>query len=346
MDRRSPDQPLVSIVVPMFNEALSLDAFCTRVRAVADAMHDARVEIVCVNDGSSDATWPLLLKVARDDARFRVIDLSRNFGKEAALTAGLQEARGDAVVPIDADLQDPPELIPALVARWREGFEVVLARRTARDGDGYWKQLGGRLFYRLHNRLADTALPDDVGDFRLLDRKVVDALLRLPERRRFLKGMFAWLGFKTASVDYVRGARAGGRSKFTLRGLIDFGLDGVLSFSTAPLRFWIYCGMAIAGLAFLYASFIVVRTLVQGVDVPGYASLIVISLFLGGIQLVGIGVIGEYVGRIYGEVKQRPLYLVRERFPDAGEADGALEPLGATPYQAAPRAGTPVSGSS
>ncbi|MBN9427508.1 MAG: glycosyltransferase family 2 protein [Burkholderiales bacterium] len=328
--------PLLSIVAPFYNEEAAVETFCRRVRAAADAVHDLQmeVEIICVNDGSRDATWPMLLAAARADARFRVIDLSRNFGKEAALTAGLQEARGDAVVPIDADLQDPPELIPELVARWREGFEVVLARRTARDGDGYWKRLGSRLFYRLHNRLADTPLPDDVGDFRLLDRKVVDALLLLPERRRFLKGMFAWLGFSTTSVDYVRGARSSGASKFTLRGLVDFGLDGMLSFSTAPLRFWIYCGVAIAGLAFLYASFIVVRTLVQGVDVPGYASLIVISLFLGGIQLLGIGVIGEYVGRIYGEVKQRPLYLVRERFPDDGAA----------PHQAGPRTGSPVSG--
>ncbi|MGE3863034.1 MAG: glycosyltransferase family 2 protein, partial [Burkholderiaceae bacterium] len=250
MHRRPTDLPLISIVVPMFNEAQSLDAFCARLCATADAMHEVRVEIVCVNDGSSDATWPMLLKAARNDPRFVLLDLSRNFGKEAALTAGLHEARGDAVVPIDADLQDPPELIPSLVARWREGFDVVLARRSARDGDGYWKQLGGRLFYRLHNRLAETPLPDDVGDFRLLDRKVVDALMRLPERRRFLKGMFAWLGFRTTTVDYVRSARVGGRSKFTLRGLVDFGLDGVFSFSTAPLRVWIYFGLAIAAAAF------------------------------------------------------------------------------------------------
>ena len=243
----------------------------------------------------------------------RVIDLSRNFGKEAALSAGLDAARGDAVIPIDADLQDPPELIPALIAQWRNGFEVVLARRVDRDTDTFMKRWTAGLFYRLHNLIGDVRIPENVGDFRLLDRRVADALRALPERCRFMKGMFAWLGFRTAVVDYRRAQRAAGRSKFSGWRLWNLAIEGITGFSTVPLRIWTYIGVAVSFTAFAYAAFIVGRTLLLGADVPGYASLIVIMLFLGGVQLIGIGVIGEYVGRIYLETKQRPVYLVRER---------------------------------
>ncbi len=238
---------------------------------------------------------------------------SRNFGKEAALTAGLDEAHGEAVIPIDADLQDPPELIPTLISHWREGYEVVLAKRSDRLSDGFLKRKTAGLFYRLHNHISDTAIPENVGDFRLIDRAVVTALHALPERRRFMKGLFAWVGFKTATVEYARATRVAGKTKFGGWRLWNFALEGITSFSTIPLRVWTYLGTSFAVIGFLYALFIIVRVLVFGKDTPGFASLLVAILFLGGVQLIGIGVIGEYIGRIYIESKQRPIYIVRNR---------------------------------
>lgn len=305
--------PLISIVAPFYNESEGVEVFHERMVSVVGGMDGLRFELVCVNDGSDDDTLARLRRLAESDARVRVIDLSRNFGKEAALSAGLDAARGDAVIPIDADLQDPPELIPALIAQWRNGFEVVLARRVDRDTDTFMKRWTAGLFYRLHNLIGDVRIPENVGDFRLLDRRVADALRALPERCRFMKGMFAWLGFRTAVVDYRRAPRAAGRSKFSGWRLWNLAIEGITGFSTVPLRIWTYIGVAVSFTAFAYAAFIVGRTLLLGADVPGYASLIVIMLFLGGVQLIGIGVIGEYVGRIYLETKQRPVYLVRER---------------------------------
>lgn len=305
--------PLISIVAPFYNESEGVEIFHERMVSVVGGMDGLRFELVCVNDGSDDDTLARLRRLAESDARVRVIDLSRNFGKEAALSAGLDAARGDAVIPIDADLQDPPELIPALIAQWRNGFEVVLARRVDRDTDTFMKRWTAGLFYRLHNLIGDVRIPENVGDFRLLDRRVADALRALPERCRFMKGMFAWLGFRTAVVDYRRAPRAAGRSKFSGWRLWNLAIEGITGFSTVPLRIWTYIGVAVSFTAFAYAAFIVGRTLLLGADVPGYASLIVIMLFLGGVQLIGIGVIGEYVGRIYLETKQRPVYLVRER---------------------------------
>lgn len=305
--------PLISIVAPFYNESEGVEVFHERMVSVVGGMDGLRFELVCVNDGSDDDTLARLRRLAESDARVRVIDLSRNFGKEAALSAGLDAARGDAVIPIDADLQDPPELIPALIAQWRNGFEVVLARRVDRDTDTFMKRWTAGLFYRLHNLIGDVRIPENVGDFRLLDRRVADALRALPERCRFMKGMFAWLGFRTAVVDYRRAPRAAGRSKFSGWRLWNLAIEGITGFSTVPLRIWTYIGAAVSFTAFAYAAFIVGRTLLLGADVPGYASLIVIMLFLGGVQLIGIGVIGEYVGRIYLETKQRPVYLVRER---------------------------------
>ncbi|VVE37683.1 putative glycosyltransferase [Pandoraea morbifera] len=306
--------PLVSLVVPCHNEAPALGAFHRAVSHVIDHLPGVRFEIVCVNDGSTDDTLTELLAMRRADPRIRVIDFTRNFGKEAALSAGIDEARGDAVIPIDADLQDPPALIPVMIERWRNGADVVLAKRTNRASDSLAKRLAAGLYYRVHNRLSEVKLPENVGDFRLMDRRVITALKRLPERRRFMKGLFAWVGYHTDIVEYTRDPRAAGVSKFSGWRLWNFALEGITSFSTVPLRCWTYIGVSLALLSLAYGSYIVVRTLVHGIDVPGYASLLVGILFLGGIQLVGIGVIGEYVGRIYYESKGRPLYLVRRRY--------------------------------
>ena len=301
----------LSLVVPVYNEAGTLGLFLERVGRVFDQEFLVQLEIVFVNDGSTDSTLETLLACQQRDRRLRVIDLSRNFGKEAALTAGLQAARGQVIVPIDVDLQDPPELILDMIAKWREGFDVVLGRRINRDSDSWAKQVAATLFYRIHNRISDSKIPEDVGDFRLMDRAVVDALNELPESRRFMKGLFAWVGFKTAYIDYARPERVAGTSKFNGWRLWNFALEGLTSFGSAPLRMWLYIGSTVALLSFLFAIFIVVRVLINGVDIPGYASVIVAVTFLGGLQLIGIGVVGEYLGRTYIESKRRPIYLVR-----------------------------------
>jgi glycosyltransferase involved in cell wall biosynthesis len=300
----------VSLVVPFFNEEKGIQSFYDRLKSVLDNAAFS-FEIVCVNDGSKDLTLARLCDLAQKDHRFCIVDLARNFGKEAALTAGIDYATGDAVVPIDADLQDPPELIPKLLAEWEKGFEVVLAKRSNRDTDGFLKRETAKWFYKIHNSISDVPIPENVGDFRLLDRKAVDALRRLPERRRFMKGLFSWIGFSTTTVEYVRARRHAGSSKFSGWKLWNLALEGITSFSTAPLRLWTYLGIVTALVAFLYAVWIVTRTLIFGVDLPGYASIVTIMLFLGGVNLVGIGMIGEYIGRIYLETKQRPIYIVR-----------------------------------
>jgi glycosyltransferase involved in cell wall biosynthesis len=307
------DKKLISIIVPFYNEGEVVEFFYEQITRTADAIPELEFEFVCVNDGSRDDTLERLGRLVASDARVRVIDLSRNFGKEAALTAGLDESRGDAVIPMDADLQDPPELIPTLISHWKQGYEVVLAKRADRQSDSFLKRNTARLFYHLHNRISDTGIPENVGDFRLIDRAVVEALRMLPERRRFMKGLFAWVGFKTATIEYARAARVAGETKFSGWRLWNFALEGITSFSTMPLRVWTYLGTTFAVFGFSYALFIFLRVLVYGVDVPGFASLLIAVLFLGGIQLIGIGVIGEYIGRIYIESKQRPIYIVRNR---------------------------------
>ncbi|MGT2427782.1 glycosyltransferase family 2 protein [Cupriavidus basilensis] len=310
------DVRLLSLVVPCYNEREVIGKFFQTVIPILESDEGIRFEIVCVNDGSTDGTLDTLVDISRRDSRVRVIDLTRNFGKEAALTAGIDEALGDAVVPIDADLQDPPELIPTLIARWREGAEVVLAQRVSRTCDSLLKRTTAAAYYRVHNRLSDLRLPENVGDFRLMDRVVINALKQLPERRRFMKGLFAWVGFKTVIVPYERKPRIAGVSKFSGWRLWNFALEGITSFSTVPLRSWMYMGLLTALFAFFYGVFIIVRTLVLGIDVPGYASLLSVLLFFGGVQLIGIGVVGEYVGRIYDETKGRPIYLVRRRYQE------------------------------
>ena len=306
------DRPLVSLVVPFYNEGAGVELFYAGIVPVIDAMPEVRFEVVCVDDGSKDGTLPCLLSLVERDARFHVVELSRNFGKEAALTAGLDVANGDAAIPMDADLQDPPRLIAEMIEHWRAGYEVVLARRIDRSTDSFIKRTTASAFYRLHNRMSTISIPENVGDFRLMDRAVLDALKRLPERQRFMKGLFAWVGFRTITINYVREARAAGESKFSGWRLWNLALEGISSFSTAPLKIWSYIGLVGALVTSIFAAFIIVRTLVYGVDLPGYASLLVAVVFFGSIQLIGIGVLGEYIARIYMETKQRPSYLVRQ----------------------------------
>jgi len=314
------DAKLVSIVVPVHNESDVLDRFRREIDAQMAALPAYRFEVVFVDDGSTDDTLDRLLAIVGADPRYRIVELSRNFGKEPALTAGLEAAGGDAAVVIDADLQDPPELIPLMLQHWEKGAEVVLAQRRDRSSDSFLKRATASLFYDLHNRLADIRIPKNVGDFRLMDRAVIDALGSLPERQRFMKGLFAWVGFRTVTIDYSRREREAGRSKFSGWRLWNFALEGITGFSTVPLRIWSYFGAVLALATLVYALFIVSRTLLHGSDVPGYASLIVFILFFGSVQLISVGIIGEYVGRIYMEVKGRPLYIVRRRH---GRSDGA-----------------------
>ncbi|NDU92765.1 MAG: glycosyltransferase family 2 protein [Ferrovum sp.] len=306
-------QPTLSLIVPMHNEAANISPFYERVRSVLDPLGESW-EMVCVNDGSQDATLPRLLTLHAQDPRVVIIDLSRNFGKEAALTAGLDHVRGAAVIPMDADLQDPPELIPKLLARWREGFEVVLAIRSSRTSDSFIKRTTARLFYRFINRLSTVPIPSNAGDFRLMSREVVDAIKQLPERRRFMKGLFAWVGFKTAEVHYQRPPRHAGQTNFNYWRLWNFALEGITSFSHIPLKMSSYFGLLVSFFAFLYAIKIIIDTWVYGNPVKGYPSIMVAILFFSGVQLVAIGVIGEYLGRLYEESKQRPVYLVRKRY--------------------------------
>ena len=300
---------LISIVCPMYNEAAGLDHFLQEMARNLGELEDDH-ELVCVNDGSTDATLQMLRARQADYPRLRVINLSRNFGKEAALTAGLDSTRGDVIIPIDADLQDPPELIPRMLQKHHEGFDVVLARRIDRSSDGLLKRTTASTFYRLFGRISNIDIPHNVGDFRLISRRVLTVLQSLPENQRFMKGIFAWAGFSTTCLDYVRPERAIGESRFSGWHLWNFALEGITSFSTLPLRVWTYLGACVALSSFIFGTWMVIRTLVFGVDVPGYASLLTVMLFLGGIQLIGIGIIGEYVGRTYMEVKRRPIYVI------------------------------------
>ena len=312
--RRRTD-PLLSLVVPVYNEEESIDIFLDTVSALMER-DGLRFEIVFVNDGSRDNTLAHLLDRSTADARLRVVNLSRNFGKEAALTAGIDYARGDVIVPMDIDLQDPPELIEPFMARWREGYDVVYGVRAQRPWDTAAKRLSANWFYRIFNSMSPVRIPEHVGDFRLVDRRAVEVLRQLPERNRFMKGLFAWVGFNAIGVPYERPQRAAGFSKFNMWRLWNFALDGVVSFSTAPLRAWFYVGVAIAGIAVLYALFIITRVLILGIDTPGYASLIIVVLLMGAIQLLSLGIIGEYLGRLFLEVKSRPIYVVEGVYED------------------------------
>ena len=315
---RSADTVTLSIVVPVKDEEDAIAPFIARVAPILEKVATNEAggddwEILFVDDGSSDATLAAIMLAHRRDPRVRAISLSRNFGKEAALSAGLDLARGAAVVPMDVDMQDPPETLIKMMGLWREGYEVVYGVRLDRRDDSLVKRLTADLFYRAHNRLSNDRIPAHAGDFRLLDRAVVDVIRAMPERNRFMKGLFAWAGFRSACVEYRREARTVGRSKFNYWRLWTLAIDGITSASTAPLRVWSYVGVAIAIAGLLYAAILIIRTMAFGVDVPGYSSLMVTLLFFGGLQLISLGVLGEYVGRILVETKRRPLYVIRTR---------------------------------
>lgn len=310
VQRMTPEPArLLSVVVPAYNETEVLPELHKRLVAVLDQLPYA-AEVVYVNDGSSDQTLQVMRALLEADPRVAVVDLSRNFGKEAAMSAGLDYARGDAVIVIDADLQDPPELIPELVRQWREGYDVVYAKRVARDGETFFKKATAHAFYRLIQRMSRVQIPEDVGDYRLLSRRAVESLRKLREQHRFMKGLFAWIGYPQIAVPYRRDPRFAGETKWNYWRLWNFALEGITSFTIAPLKIATYVGLIIAACSFLFAAFILYRTLMFGDPVRGYPSLMVVVLFLGGIQLLTLGIIGEYLGRMFDETKHRPLYLI------------------------------------
>ena len=301
---------MVSIIVPVYNEEDSIDVFLTKINSVL--MNEPyQFEIIFINDGSQDMTYQSILAARKNDSRIKIVDLSRNFGKESALAAGFMFAIGDAVIPMDVDLQDTPSSIPIFLRKWEEGYEMVIGVRTNRDSDSKFKRLSANLFYRVFNITCAAKIAPNAGDFRLLDRKIVNVLNALPERNRFTKGLYAWTGFRQYQIPVVRKSRAVGKTKWNAWKLWNFALDGITGFSTFPLRIWSYLGVVLAFMGFVYALYLVFRTLLWGSDMPGYPSLMVVLLCLGGMILISLGVMGEYLGRIFVECKQRPLYIVR-----------------------------------
>ena len=308
-------QKLISIIVPAYNEEAVLELFHDRISKVLETLTDYAWEIIFINDGSTDSTQVKIDALQKSDPRIASIVLSRNFGKEIAMTAGLDHAKGDAVVIIDADLQDPPELIADFISEWNKGFDMVYGRRTHRDGESWVKKTTAHYFYQIIGRLSKVQIPANTGDFRLMSRRAVDALLQLREHHRFMKGLFAWVGYPSIAIDYRRPPRAAGTSKFSYWKLWNFALEGITSFTILPLKLATYMGILIALFSVIAGIWIIVKTLMWGDSVAGYPSLIVTILFFGGVQLFFIGVIGEYLGRIYNETKIRPLYVVQDFSP-------------------------------
>ncbi len=306
--------PTLSVLVPVFNEIDVLPEFHRRVTAVLNASVDS-YEVVYINDGSSDGSLAWLQQLCASDPDVALVDLSRNFGKEIAMAAGLDHVRGEAVVVIDADLQDPPELIPQLIAQWRAGFDNVYARRRQRDGESWLKKASAAWFYRLISKLSRVAIPQDTGDFRLLSRRAVEALRTLREQHRFMKGLFAWIGYPSIAVDYDRDPRFAGKTKFNYWTLWDMAIEGITSFSIAPLKVATYFGLLVAVLAFIAMAILITKTMLYGEPVKGYPSLMCAILFLGGIQLTALGMLGEYIGRMFNEIKGRPLYFSKQYLP-------------------------------
>ena len=300
----------ISIVTPFFNESSGLDAYFLAVEKVLDQM-DEDYEIICIEDGSADLTYETLLKHRSRNPRIKVVKLSRNFGKEAALTAGIDFIEGDAAIFLDADLQDPPELIPRMVDKWLSGYSVVLMRRKHRE-EGLLKKTTANLFYTLMTRLSKSEIPEDVGDFRLMDRRALEVVKRMPEKARFMKGILSWAGFKCYTLEFERPDRQIGNPKQSYRKLFSLAFSGIFSFSVAPIRLWIIMGLSISMVVFLFGIYLIIQILFYGITVPGYASTMVVILFLGGVQLISLGVIGEYIGLIFNEVKNRPTYVVEE----------------------------------
>lgn len=325
------NRPLLTAVVAAFNEADSLPLLHPRIVAALEAAereHGIEARVLYVDDGSRDRTWEVLCGLAGADPRVALLRLSRNFGKEAALTAGLDAADDGAVVILDADGQDPPELIPQFVAKWREGYDDVYGTRTEREGESWFKRVTAHAFYRVIGRLSKTPIPADTGDFRLLSPRALAALRQLRERHRFMKGLFGWIGYRRVSIPYQRAPRAAGRSKFDYWRLWNFALEGITSFSTAPLRLATYLGLATAMLAFAYGTWVVAKALLWGDPVAGWPTMMAVILFLGGVQLIALGLIGEYLGRLYEESKQRPLYLVDTWRPARGVSSAPGSPEG------------------
>jgi polyisoprenyl-phosphate glycosyltransferase len=323
----------VSVVVPGLNEERGIPTLIEHLRPVLEGL-DLDWEVVFVDDGSTDGTLPLLRELNQRDPRFKAISLSRNFGKEVAAAAGLAYATGDAAVLMDADLQHPPELIREFVARWQEGYDIVYGQRRDRDTDSLLHRWSARAFYALFEKLSGTTLPEGAGDFRLLDRKAIDAMNRMRERVRFNKGLYAWMGFRSIGVPFTVPPRGIGASRWQPRQLLRFGLDGIASFTTIPLRVWSYLGLIISVFAFFYALIFLVEVLVYGVMTPGFPTLIISVLFFSGVQLISLGVIGEYLGRVYEEVKGRPLFLVAE---EVGVERAAADPGHARTTEPRPR---------
>jgi glycosyltransferase involved in cell wall biosynthesis len=306
----------LSVVVAAFNEEATLPLLHPRLRAALDGLGLEQARVIYVDDGSRDDTWAVLQDLAAADPSVRLLRLARNFGKEIALTAGLDQVDTDAAIVIDADGQDPPELIPQFVEKWRQGFDVVYGTRTRRDGESWFKRATAAAFYRVINRLSDTPIPADTGDFRLMSRRVLDALGQLRERQRFMKGLFAWVGFRQVALPYARAPRLAGTTKFNYWRLWNLALEGITGFSTVPLRVATYLGLGAALLAFVYGAWVIAKTLLWGDPVQGWPTMMTVILFLGGVQLIALGILGEYLGRLYVEAKQRPLYLVSERRGD------------------------------
>lgn len=302
----------ISLVVPVFNEEEAIPIFYKTVRE-NEELKKHEVEIIFINDGSKDSTESIINALAIADSLVKPLSFTRNFGKEPALFAGLDHATGDAVIPIDVDLQDPIDVIPVLIEKWREGADVVLAKRTDRSTDGWLKRKTAEWFYKLHNKISTPKIEENVGDFRLMSRETVENIKLLPERNLFMKGVLSWVGGNVDIVEYTRAERSAGESKFNGWKLWNLALEGITSFSTFPLRMWTYIGLFVAALSFVYGGWMIVDKLIWGNPVPGYPSLLVSILFLGGIQLIGIGVLGEYIGRIYTESKKRPKYILKKR---------------------------------
>lgn len=303
---------LITILVPCYNEQESIPRFMDEISPILERI-DLNHEILFIDDGSVDQTLSILSALADQNESMKVISLSRNFGKEAALTAGLDFAAGDAVIPIDVDLQDPVDLIPLMVDKWQAGADVVIAHRQDRKADTLFRRFTARLFYKLMSFLSASPMPRDVGDYRLMNRAVIEGVRQLGERNRFMKGLFSWPGFNTEVIEYSRPQRSSGQSKWHLWRLFNYALDGIFSFSTAPLRMWTYIGLLLSFFSLAFLIFIIIKTLLFGVDLPGYASIVSIILFFSGINLIGLGILGEYLGRVFIEVKQRPVYLVKKK---------------------------------
>lgn len=302
----------VSLIVPVLNEEDAIPLFYKAVRDL-ESLRDYEVEIVFVNDGSVDATESIIEALATADALVKPISFTRNFGKEPALFAGLEYATGDVVVPIDVDLQDPIEVIPKLIEKWQAGADVVLAKRSDRSTDGHLKRKSAEWFYKLHNKISHPPIEENVGDFRLMSREIVDNIRLLPERNLFMKGVLSWVGGKTDVVEYFRATRVAGKTKFNGWKLWNLALEGITSFSTIPLRIWTYIGLSVSTVSFFYAAWMILNKLLWGNPVPGYPSIMAAILFLGGVQLIGIGILGEYIGRVYTELKQRPRYIIKRK---------------------------------